>query len=156
MGLKGFCQIAAEPAEKLVSGQCASTEAQLSLYGGIGYRCEFPDCGISLYGGIRSRVRFPKTQIIAFVNQKGGCGKTTSAVAISSGFATLGYSACLADTDPQCNATESFGIRADAIIEDGKFTLADAYLRKRPATDIELDFGQRFKGYLRSYPEIAV
>jgi chromosome partitioning protein len=82
------------------------------------------------------------------VNQKGGCGKTTSAVAISAAFARLGYQACLADTDPQCNATESFGIRADSLVEEGKFTLADAYLKKRGAPDIELDFGPRFEGRL--------
>ena len=32
-------------------------------------------------------MRFPKTQVIALVNQKGGCGKTTSSVAIAAGFA---------------------------------------------------------------------
>jgi chromosome partitioning protein len=97
-------------------------------------------------------MRFPKTQIIAFVNQKGGCGKTTSAVAISAGFASLGYSVCLADTDPQCNATESFAVRAESIVQEGKFTLADAYLKKRPAPDIELDFGARFEGLLTLLP----
>jgi Mrp family chromosome partitioning ATPase len=50
----------------------------------------FTDCAICLYGGIRSGVRFPKTQIIALVNQKGGCGKTTSAVALAAGFCNLG------------------------------------------------------------------
>jgi chromosome partitioning protein len=97
-------------------------------------------------------VRFPKTQIIALVNQKGGCGKTTSAVAITSAFSSLGYSVCLADTDPQCNATESFGVRAESIVEEGKFTLADGYLKKRPAVDIELDFGARFEGRLTLLP----
>lgn len=97
-------------------------------------------------------MRFPKTQVIALVNQKGGCGKTTSAVAISAAFAKLGYSACLADTDPQCNATESFGVRAESIVEEGRFTLADAYLKKRAATDIELDFGTRFGGKLTLLP----
>ena len=97
-------------------------------------------------------MRFPKTQVIALVNQKGGCGKTTSSVAIASAFCDLGYSVCLADTDPQCNATESFGVRAEAIVEDGKFTLADAYLKKRAATDIELDFGDRFQGNLTLLP----
>ena len=75
-------------------------------------------------------IYFPKTQIIALVNQKGYCGKTTSAVAITSAFADLGYSVCLADTDPQSNATEGFGVRAESIVEEGKFTLADAYLKK--------------------------
>jgi chromosome partitioning protein len=97
-------------------------------------------------------VRFPKTQIIALVNQKGGCGKTTSAVALASGFSNLGYSACIADTDPQCNATESFGIRAESIVEEGKYTLADAYLKKKAAVDIELDFGERFEGRLTILP----
>jgi chromosome partitioning protein len=97
-------------------------------------------------------VRFPKTQIIALVNQKGGCGKTTSAVALAAGFCNLGYSACLADTDPQCNATESFGVRAESIVEEGKYTLADAYLKKKPAVDIELDFGERFDGRLTLLP----
>jgi chromosome partitioning protein len=91
-------------------------------------------------------MRFPKTQVIALVNQKGGCGKTTSAVAITAAFSRMGYSSCLVDTDPQCNATESFGIRAESLVEEGKFTLADAYLKKRSAIDIELDFGARFEG----------
>ena len=97
-------------------------------------------------------MRFPKTQIIALVNQKGGCGKTTSAVALTAGFSSLGYAACLADTDPQCNATESFGVRAESIVEEGKYTLADAYLKKKPAADIELDFGERFQGLLTLLP----
>jgi chromosome partitioning protein len=97
-------------------------------------------------------MRFPKTQIIALVNQKGGCGKTTSAVAISAAFSSLGYSTCIADTDPQCNATESFGVRAESVVEEGRFTLADAYLKKKPATEIELDFGDRFEARLALLP----
>ncbi|BDC49813.1 chromosome partitioning protein ParA [Bryobacterales bacterium F-183] len=97
-------------------------------------------------------MRFPKTQVIALVNQKGGCGKTTSSVAIAAAFANLGYSACLADIDPQCNATESFGVRAESYVEAGRFTLADAFIRKRAATDIEADFEERFQGRLTILP----
>lgn len=97
-------------------------------------------------------MRFPRTQVIALVNQKGGCGKTTSSVAIASAFAHLGYSVSLADIDPQCNATESFGVRAESFVEQGKFTLADAFIKKRAATDIEVDFGDRFEGRLTILP----
>ena len=97
-------------------------------------------------------MRFSKTQVIALVNQKGGCGKTSSSVAIAAGFSNLGYSVCIADTDPQCNATESFGVRAEGIVEEGRFTLADAYLKKRAATDIELPFEDRFNGNLTLLP----
>lgn len=97
-------------------------------------------------------MRFPKTQVIALVNQKGGCGKTTSSLGISAAFAHMGYSVCLVDTDQQCNATESFGIRAESMIEQGRYTVADAFLKKRPATDIEYDFGPRFEGRLTIIP----
>lgn len=86
------------------------------------------------------------------VNQKGGCGKTTSSLGISAAFAHLGYSVCLVDTDPQCNATESFGIRSDTFIEQGRYTIADAFLKKRPASDIEYNFGERFQGRLTIIP----
>ena len=57
------------------------------------------------------------------------------------------------DTDPQCNATESFGIRAESIVEEGRFTLADAYLKKRAAhCDIEHGFDERFGGLLTLLP----
>ena len=83
---------------------------------------------------------------------KGRLWKNYFSVAIAAGFAKLGYSVCLADTDPQCNATESFGVRAESVVEEGRFTLADAYLRKKAALDIEYDFGDRFGGTLTILP----
>ena len=53
----------------------------------------------------------PEHKIIAFANQKGGVGKTTSAVNIASSLAAKKYSVLLVDCDTQGNATSGLGIR---------------------------------------------
>ena len=47
---------------------------------------------------------------IALVNQKGGVGKTTTAVNLSSAIARLDRRVLLVDLDPQSNATISLGV----------------------------------------------
>lgn len=82
------------------------------------------------------------------VNQKGGCGKTSSTICMGAAFAELGYKVCIVDTDPQCNASETFGVKPDQLAKEGSFTLADVYLTKKPAADALIDFGERFNGNL--------
>jgi chromosome partitioning protein len=89
-----------------------------------------------------------KTTIIALANQKGGCGKTTSSVSIASGLARRGRSVCLVDTDPQCNASDTFGLDRDGLENEGKLSLADCFLAKAPARDVRLNFDERFDGRL--------
>ncbi len=89
-------------------------------------------------------MKLPKTVVIAMANQKGGCGKTTTTVSLAAGLAKLDYRVVLIDTDPQCNATDSFGLDREALAKDGFFTVADAYLANRPISEIVVNFPDRF------------
>ena len=54
-------------------------------------------------------------KVIAFANQKGGVGKTTSAVNISAYVAEANYNVLLVDIDPQGNASSGLGIETNSL-----------------------------------------
>ncbi len=67
-----------------------------------------------------------KTLRIAVINQKGGCGKTTTAINLSACLAEMGYQVLLIDLDPQAHATLGLGISG----EDLEFVVYHLLLRE--------------------------
>jgi chromosome partitioning protein len=69
--------------------------------------------------------------VYAIANQKGGVGKTTTAVNLAACVAEAGYETLLIDIDPQCNATIALGLGKDA-----SQTLYDVLIDQTPLEDV--------------------
>ena len=73
----------------------------------------------------------PLPRTIAIANQKGGVGKTTTAVNLGACLAELGYRVLVVDLDPQGNASTGLGIN----IRDLQSSMYDVILNDLPLED---------------------
>src|SRR5437868_630668 len=71
-------------------------------------------------------------RIIAIANQKGGVGKTTSAVNLAASLAAAEKRTLLVDADPQANATSGVGVERERL----RLSLYEVLLDNRPMTEV--------------------
>lgn len=76
-----------------------------------------------------------KPKIIAITNQKGGVGKTTTAINLGAELAAQGYNALIVDIDPQGNASTGIGVNA----RDRGLTTYDLLLEDTPLQNVMLE-----------------
>jgi chromosome partitioning protein len=74
-------------------------------------------------------------RIIAVANQKGGVGKTTTAINLGAALAEEGFNVLLVDLDPQGNASTGLGIEAD----QRTYTTYDLLLEEVDLKDVILE-----------------
>lgn len=87
----------------------------------------------------------------ALVNQKGGVGKTTTAINLGANLALRGERVLIVDHDPQANATSSLGIELDQVSQ-GAY---DALIRGVPIADCVMRSAKLGMSIIPSSPALA-
>lgn len=90
-------------------------------------------------------------RVYAFANQKGGVGKTTTAVNLGACLSQFGCQVLLVDGDPQANATSSLGAEPN----DLRSSVYDVLIRRQPAADHIIPTTHNGLDLLPSAPALA-
>jgi chromosome partitioning protein len=102
-----------------------------------------------------SRIMYYRGQsvpiIYALANQKGGVGKTTTAINLGAYLASLGQRVLLIDIDPQANATSSLGVDKRTV----QISTYDLLVRGAPLADVTQLTGQLRLDLAPSAPALA-
>src|ERR1700761_7894017 len=88
--------------------------------------------------------------VYAIANQKGGVGKTTTAVNLAACVAEAGYEALLIDIDPQSNATIGLGLDKRSTP-----TVYDALMGDRPLAEVVTRTGIEHLSIVPAGPDLA-
>ena len=77
---------------------------------------------------------------IAIINQKGGVGKTTTAVNLGAALARAGQRVCILDLDPQAHASTHLGLQPNGTTP----SMYDALIEARPLSQVRRQVQDNF------------
>ncbi len=92
-----------------------------------------------------------RPRVLAIANQKGGVGKTTTAINLSTALAAVGERVLLLDLDPQGNASTGLGVPPSA----RKVTMYDVLLGDRPLSEAVIPTAVPHLDIAPSDPDLA-